>query len=278
MATKVLGNAIDFARIYDLTLNQFLILRGSGYKVRGRIMSRFHLLPRRTRHNILAYFSPLGVKPLSLDEWVSMRSITSRYKFTPGKLKVVISEVLILQSKEVLRSMGSPSFLELTRWVKDLITVKRDREYYGTTPRKADRINLFEDLFVYQNNLVLGYKKFLTLSDEGEIIYDNEFISQEQIRQNAIKVDRQNYILDQLIELVYREVYMDVICEIRDIRQETEDVIENGASEYTIEQFKILWQKIHDLDTRISSLPLPKEIYSRIESEIKARESKLVKS
>lgn len=207
-----------------------------------------------------------------------MRSITSRYKFTPGKLKVLISTILIQQSKEILRSMNSPSFLELTRWTKDLITVKRDREYYGTTPRKSDRINLFDDLLVYENNLVYGHKRFLTIDDEGNIMYDGEFITQENIRQNAIKVDRQQYILDQLIELVYREVYMDVIIDIRDIRQETEEVIENGATEYTIEQFETLWAKIHDLDTRISSLPLPKEIYSRIESEIKARESKLVKS
>jgi hypothetical protein len=278
MATKVLGNAIDFSRTYNLTLNQFLILRGSGYKVRGRIMSRFHRLPRRTRHNILAYFSPFGVKPLPLGEWVSLRSITSRYKYTPNKLKKLISTTLIQQAKEVLRSMDSPSFLELTRWSKDLITVKRDREYYGTTPRKADRINLFDDLFVYQNNLVLGYKKFLTQEEDGSIEYQNEFITEEQIRRNAVKVDRQNYVLDQLIELVYREVYMDVIIDIRDIRQEAEEVIEGGATEYTIEQFEALWLKIHDLDTRISSLPLPKEIYTRIESEIKTRESKLVKS
>lgn len=279
MATKVLGNAIDFARTYSLSLNQFLILRGAGYKVRGRIMSRFHLLPRRTRHNILAYYSPLGVEPKSLSEWVSMRSIISRYKFTPGKLKVLISNILIQQSKEILRSMNSPSFLELTRWTKDLITVKRDREYYGTTPRKADRINLFEDLFVYQNNLVLGFRRFLTLTDdESAIEYQGEFITEHKIQVNALRVDRQNYILDQLIELVYREVYMDVIIDIRDIRQETEEVIESGATEYSIEQFEKLWAKIHDLDTRISSLPLPKEIYTRVESEIKSRESKLVKS
>jgi len=170
-----------------------------------------------------------------------MRSITSRYKFTPGKLKALISGILIQQSKEILRSMQSPSFLELTKWTKDLITVKRDREYYGTTPRKSDRINVFEDLFTHQNNLIYGYKKFLTMDEEDNtIIYDNEFTTEERIRLNAIKVDRQQYVLDQLIELVYRETYLDVIINIRDIRQESEEIIESGATEYTIEQFETL--------------------------------------
>lgn len=114
--------------------------------------------------------------------------------------------------------------------------------------------------------------------EDNTIIYDNEFTTEERIRLNAIKVDRQQYVLDQLIELVYRETYLDVIINIRDIRQESEEIIESGATEYTIEQFETLWAKIHDLDTRVSSLPLPKEMYTRIESEIKARESKLVKS
>jgi len=55
--------------------------------------------------------------------------------------------------------------------------VKRDREYYGTTPRGPDRINKFDDIL----SLPIGepgFKRFITINEvTGEVYYDQEFVS-----------------------------------------------------------------------------------------------------
>lgn len=112
--------------------------------------------------------------------------------------------------------------------MKKLITVKRDREYYGTTPRGDDRINEFEDLFTYKHNLQ-SRLKFLTIDDDGNIFYDSVFYTDLQLKAHAQKVDAAQYILDQLTELVYREAYMDTLIRIRDIKQEAEEILSGGT-------------------------------------------------
>lgn len=129
-----------------------------------------------------------------------------------------------------------------------------------------------------------GFKKYLTIDEEtGEIYYDNVFISHYQVELQKTRINDINYILDQLTELVYRETYLDTLSSIRDIKNKAEEILEmefkdENDLEKLLESFDTMWKMIQDLDKLKSSLSLPKEIYNRVDSEIKEVESKLVKS
>lgn len=385
MATKVLASAIDLGRRYNLSLAQFLSLFGFGYRAKARLMAKFPTLGRRLRHKILAYYSPDGVAPLPLMEWISMRSISSRYKVTVPKVRLLLSTVIKSMAKEILRSLESPTFVELSKKAMEYATVKRDREYYGTTSRvpgpqrvrnhnpddrpilhyqgarynlgpfdyevdmqnkatvkgyiptrlrsgipifweweeylearksfpgfpfffeveeppfitgiKADaphapvaewekkqipRLNHFEDIFSLENIPKVGWRKFVELDEDGNMVYNSEWNSIDKVAQMTMELNNLQYILDMLIEAVYREAYLDVATDIRDIKEELTAMIETNLDIHTVaeagNQLLLVWNKVRDLDDRISGLALPKEIYSRVEHEIRVRESKLVKS
>jgi hypothetical protein len=129
-----------------------------------------------------------------------------------------------------------------------------------------------------------GFKKYLTQDDEtGEIYYDSEFVTHYQLDLQKTRINDINYILDQLTELVYRETYLDTLSSIRDIKNKAEEILEleyksEKDLEKLLESFNTLWQMIQELDKLKSSLSLPREIYQRVDSEIKETESKLVKS
>jgi len=90
-------------------------------------------------------------------------------------------------------------------------------------------------------------------------------------------------MLDQLTELVYREVYLDTLSTIREIRNEAEEILEAKLDEKTdLESlqtaFMVLWDKLRTLDKTLSGLSLPREIYRRVGQDLKETDAKLVKS
>jgi len=68
MATKTLSSGLDLCRDFNLSLNQFLILLGFGYKVRGGLSKKLSMMSKRCRHRILAYYSPRGVERLPFSD------------------------------------------------------------------------------------------------------------------------------------------------------------------------------------------------------------------
>jgi len=68
---------------------------------------------------------------------------------------------------------------------------------------------------------------------------------------------------------------MDVQIDIRNIREGLLAIIESGDKD--VKALLDIWQRLQELDSLLSGLPLPKEIYTRVMSDIKVRESSLVR-
>jgi len=114
MATKTLASALDLGRRYNLSLADFLTIFGFGYRVKGRLMAKLYTQSRRVRHRIIAYYSPYGVRPLPVLNWVSMKSVINQYVATLPKVLSLFNEIKV-DTRSVLQSLESDSFLELTR-------------------------------------------------------------------------------------------------------------------------------------------------------------------
>jgi len=233
---------------------------------------------RRARHRLLAYFSPRGVSPTPLMEWVRWRSRGSLYKATDRKIAHFIDHQLKRELREFLQKLDSMG--ELLGWIKKLTTVNLDRQYYGTAVRKDDRILEFEQLLTYQNNLTPGFRRYASYDEERGLRFRQWWISEEDVRNHAKDVDNIQFVLDQLVQLLYREAYMDVIILVRDIRAKTEELIEGDVSGLDlITEAGSLFKSMEDLKDSLSALPLPKNIYFKTnDAPVSLKESTLVKN
>jgi Mg2+ and Co2+ transporter CorA len=185
---------------------------------------------------------------------------------------------------DVLKKWDKPLFKEHLATIKRFVEVRRDREYYGTSPRRKDRIHEFIDLELYQNDVIYGFKRFVTLNERGDgINYNIEFTSKSQAEKHMKMVNNIQFVLDQLVELVYREGFLDVIIDFRDLRNEIEEfmLIDHSATEETlskmIELSDEIFLKVKSLEDRFSELPLPTRIYKRVEELVTVKEPQLVR-
>lgn len=87
--------------------------------------------------------------------------------------------------------------------------------------------------------------------------------------------------MDQLVELVYREEFLDVLTEVRDIKNAINEVIDSKESLLESENLlgvtDELFERITALEARLSSLPLPTRIYKRVEELVTVKEPELIK-
>lgn len=112
----------------------------------------------------------------------------------------------------------------LVKEIKALVTVARDREHYGTVQRGPDRQIVFRDLEYTRGWNITGH------------------------------------VVDSIKETVYREAFWDTIIKIRDLRNQLEeislDTLDWGA-------FETLLGTVREIDTELSLLPLPRDLYVR---------------
>jgi hypothetical protein len=284
VARQMLSASVEFARKYSLSLSQFLDLWGVGFRVKARLNANLQTISRRTRGRILAYFSPLGVQVNSFTKWVSLKATKASYKTTMKKQLLLIESLIKEDLADVLKKWDKPLFKEHLATIKRFVEVRRDREYYGTSPRRKDRIHEFIDLELYQNDVIYGFKRFVTLNERGDgINYNIEFTSKSQAEKHMKMVNNIQFVLDQLVELVYREGFLDVIIDFRDLRNEIEEfmLIDHSATEETlskmIELSDEIFLKVKSLEDRFSELPLPTRIYKRVEELVTVKEPQLVR-
>jgi hypothetical protein len=109
---------------------------------------------------------------------------------------------------------------------KRLGTVHRDREHYGTVSRGADR----------------------TIVHAG------------------VSTDVSQHIVDSLNETVYREAFLDVVCDARDLRAMAEE-LESGETP----DIELLWDRVTKLEKDLGALPLPRSLF--ISSGVKASDT-----
>jgi N-glycosylase/DNA lyase len=115
--------------------------------------------------------------------------------------------------------------------VRKLVEVRRDREYYRDT--KIHPIDPKSDRFL----------RFEGIRDCQEY----------------------QHILEDLKTYVYRTPFMDVLVDVRQIREACESLEDSS-----IEDFEVLAERLETLYADLALLPLPKELYSRVEVEVKS--------
>jgi hypothetical protein len=71
-------------------------------------------------------------------------------------------------------------------------------------------------------------------------------------------------IAESIRETVYREAFLDVIIELRDVRMELESLEESRiSSESSMETFVSLWERLMELQDNLEALPLPRDLEVR---------------
>lgn len=155
----------------------------------------------------------------------------SNYHISSAKLQRFIDYFIREEVAILLDRLNSSNMEALIKVIKDYTTVRRDREYYGTTLRHEDRITLFKDL-------------------------------QPDLTQ------KHQVVLDSLKETVYREAYFDVLVEIRELKNLCDELLSEEQA-YTEDNVDNLWLRVTHLEESLGMIPLPKAIYVRVESEAK---------
>lgn len=140
--------------------------------------------------------------------------------------------------QSILNTLDKKELLWAT--IKSLITVKRDREYYGTTPYTAETAIMFADMNPKTVMPTLGPRGM-----EHYSILETQF----------------QVIIEDMKNLLYREVYMDVLCEVRDVRNLIDGLL---AGESPLpESLDAIAELLDTLSANLAGLPLPKEMYKR---------------
>ena len=294
---------MEFAKKYDLSLAAVLRLVGTGYRGMATISKRIIDQPRRIRNYLLAYYSPMGPAWSSYGDWLSLKSTTSHYAITEAKLLSLGDSVLTTLRTRLLESIERLS--PLVQLAKQLSTVYRDREHYGTTPRGADRLAVFQGFFKVLTTPITPLplrlhnpevSRVITLShtetveraysaycqwalmlqkmglevppfEAPEAPLTEEVLPPEYAvdtgpsdpAYTVEKLSKAQGVLDNLRETVYREAFLDVVSQTRDLRTAAEDL----SALPTRESVEELLTMISELEATLGSVPLPRELYLR---------------
>lgn len=255
---QMLAASLELCRKYSLSLPQYLTLWGFGYRAKGSAQGPLMKLGQRLRHRVLAYYSPMGPNPMSLSKFFSLRGLGSAYAWTEGKISIFINLFVKNELQRILDKLDSPEMLKLIAMVKLLTTVNKDREYYGTVKRsepgarKIDLQGLYPD--VGQRQLVNGKTVDVPVLDK-DVFYQ---------------------AIDDLCQTVYRESFFDVLVSIRELRNKIEDNIK-GPSTRSLETLEAVILDYYKLQDLLADIPLPKEIYERVEKKTLLPNLELVK-
>jgi hypothetical protein len=233
---------LQLVRAYSLTLGQLLTVLGYGYKAKANASKPLFAMPRRLRNYILTFYGPGGPAYSGLKGWLPMKSATTLFKFSVERARDLATRFFETEVKLALEALEA--LQPLITEAKRLGTVYRDREHYGTVPR-SPKPGMGEipnpDLTVAQP-VPIGNGTRYTETPKG--------------------VERSTplEVVDALNELVYREAFMDTVIDHRNLRTELEEISPPSLDWDGVEE---IWAKIRDLEQRLGSLPLPKNIYSR---------------
>lgn len=81
-ATKNIGAVSELVRKYNLTLGRYLSFLGFGYRAKGSAAGLINQLPFRLRQYMVIYFGPGSPSFGGFLNWISMRTIGSKFKAT----------------------------------------------------------------------------------------------------------------------------------------------------------------------------------------------------
>jgi hypothetical protein len=181
MGRQSLAGLLELVRKYHLTFGQTLSVLGYGYRAKANASKRLFSMPKRLRNYILTFYGPGGPGYMGLRGWLPMKSITSSYKSVETRVSSLVTQ--FFDKEMVLIQQYLESLSPLLAKAKELGTVSRDREHYGTTPRGPDRTS----------------------------------------RHLGLLSETPSQVVDSLNEAVYREAFLDSVIAVRDLRTRLEE-------------------------------------------------------
>jgi hypothetical protein len=225
-SSKSLSVILEFARKHELTLAQMLSVLGYGYRAKGSMSVAFTKQPSRLANYMIAWYSPMGPGFVSLEDFFTRKGCGSHYKSTPAKVQALCESILNDELKALIDKIDSlePMVTE----VRKLVTVYRDRQFYGTVKSTAPRI-VFKDLES------TGWDPDTRRGSSG--------------------------ILDSICETVFRKAFLNTAIKLRDLRTKLEEFSVVGRDWPAIQELVDLYREISD---ELGTLPLPKALYTRL--------------
>lgn len=259
IARQQLSSSLELVKKYSLSLARYLDLFGFGYKAKGSITGDLMSLGRKLRHRVIAYFSPFGPNPISFRDFFAMKGLGRFYKWTERKGSALVSEFILKELNRLLDRLNDSTMIALEENVKLLSTVNKDREFYGTLSREAP-----------------GARKI----DLAGLTPWKTHMSLDPLTKEPIDVpldkDLYYHVIDDLCQTVYRETFLDVRVELRELRYAIEDAIK-AKSGPTLDDLEDVIRMYHNFQQTLSHIPLPKEIYNRVEAEARISQLELIK-
>jgi hypothetical protein len=254
---QALSASLELVAKYRLTLAQYLSFMGFGYKAKGSVTGNLVGLGNRLRHRVLAYFSPFASNPLTMANWFAMKGLNRYYSWTERKLSDFTSMFVKTECQRILDRLDSESMKKMWDFVYTLSTLNKDREYYGTLSRNkpgARKIDL-EGLNPFASTRPWSI-------DSPAVRY--------------VDINLFYFVVDDIVQTVYREVFLDVRTEVRELRYAIEDAIKAKEGPTLNDLDKVVSMYYHFQET-LSNIPLPKEIFYRVESEARISNLELIK-
>lgn len=135
--------------------------------------------------------------------------------------------------------------------------MNKDREYYGTLSRNkpgARKIDLE------------GLNPFASTRPWS--------VDSPAVRH--VDINLFYFVVDDIVQTVYREVFLDVRTEVRELRYAIEDAIKAKEGPTLNDLDKVVSMYYHFQET-LSNIPLPKEIFYRVETEARISNLELIK-
>lgn len=243
-----LSAAIEFARKYRLSTSSMAGILGFGFKATGSINGPVKYMGSRLRNFVLAMRAPV----------MGMGSIKDFLQYTGGIPREIRSSDLqgyrdafasrILKRLEDLQ----PSFDVVRR----LVTVDRTRAHYGTIDFPEDSVDHFLSHFVSKIR-DKGRKK------KGPVTYVSNYYFRNELGPTFHKMDdaiaemrkhvspQERRFIHSLYEYVYREVYLDTLSEVSQIRTILED-----EKDFSIEGMENMILRLDSLETDLGAIAL----------------------
>jgi hypothetical protein len=251
-----LGALGEYVRKYSLTLGQVFTCLGYGYKTKGAISKRLHKMQPRMANYLVELFGPSGPYFKGLPSWLAMKSVTSTFKSVSMDISGILKHILETESNLLLERLDA--LQPLLAKAKELGTVYRDREFYGTIKREAPehpRQLAWKEIL---QSLRVASEWALLITFRGNV---------REVSTYGLSPQYSPYCLDLLNEMLYRTAFLDIFIEARDLRTSIEELTVDPAqasSEAMWDQLCTLWESLNKIEDSLSNMPLPRNLHTRI--------------
>jgi hypothetical protein len=253
-ATQNISGLLELIRKYSLSLGTVMSCLGYGYRAKANASKRLISLPRRLRNYLISFYGPGGPFYAGMKPWLAMRSLTSVYKTAMERVPDLVVKFAEREVKLLLERIES--LAPLVQKAKELGTVHRDREHYGTIKRTATGSHI-------QN----------PEPKEEQISFVCPAAPRQTAIHGGIEISVPQSIVDSLNETVYRAAFLKVVVSVRDLRTKLEETAPASLDWEGLEQ---LWATIRDIESELGSLPFPKNFQVRVQGKPSTEQKKLL--